>query len=195
MSIDRKDDISELPFFVISDTHYGHNPIIDYADRPLDHEEIMNERWKETVKPDDLILHLGDVVFGKAVVFPDMFRDLPGKKYLIRGNHDKRRRKFYRRAGFEIIDPFHSMFEGYDIHFSHFPQPRLVKRNPKTLNVHGHTHENVSPDRRLINVCVEQIGYRPIWIETLLRDRIQEIEYGVRAGNTKVGLGDTTSTG
>jgi calcineurin-like phosphoesterase family protein len=174
--IDRKDRISELPFWVISDTHFSHNPIIDYAGRPKDHEDLMYERWRETVKPNDFVLHLGDVVFGNGRVFPETFAKLPGKKFLVKGNHDKRKRKFYRRAGFWILEPFTSEFEGYKVHFSHHPQPRMVKRNPNTLNVHGHTHENIQPDKRLINVCVEQTDYRPVWIEDVLNDRIREIE-------------------
>lgn len=136
----------------------------------------MIENWKNIVGKDDIILHLGDVVFGKARVFPEMFQELPGKKYLIKGNHDKRKRKFYRRAGFNIIEPFQSKFGEYSVAFSHYPQPRLVKRSPKTLNVHGHTHENIQPDKRLINVCVEQTDYSPVWIEDILKNRIEELE-------------------
>lgn len=169
-------DITERPFWVISDTHFFHNNIVKYAGRPENHQELMIANWQRLVQPNDLVLHLGDIAFGKADDFPSIADQLPGRKYIIKGNHDKRKRKWYRRCGFTVLEGLVASYENdWTIHFSHYPMPRLV-RTPKHLNVHGHIHENLMKDRRMINVSVEQIDYSPVWIETLLSDRIAELE-------------------
>jgi calcineurin-like phosphoesterase family protein len=58
----------------------------------MGHNEIMVKRWHETVTDDDVVLHLGDVVFTRDKEKNDRFFDeigpnLPGDKYLILGNH------------------------------------------------------------------------------------------------------------
>lgn len=168
------------PFWVVSDTHFHHKRIIELAGRPENHDELMLKNWIDTVGPRDRVLHLGDLAFGKGDEFSDLAEKLPGHKYIIRGNHDKRRRKWYRRHGFTVLDGFNSEFtdqEGneWNIRFSHYPQPKLV-RQPRTLSVHGHTHENVAKDKRLINVCVEQTDYKPVWIVDVLNERINQLE-------------------
>lgn len=70
----------EMKEWIISDTHFSHAKIIEYCNRPFRNVEQMNEtiiaRWKGAVKPEDVVYHLG-------------ISQLPGKKILIRGNHDK----------------------------------------------------------------------------------------------------------
>ena len=51
--------------FFTSDTHFGHNNIIEYCKRPYTSVEEMDaaleKNWNEVVKPDDLVYHLGDL--------------------------------------------------------------------------------------------------------------------------------------
>src|SRR6056300_1693420 len=86
--------------FVISDTHFNHDLILTFKDyigkpvREFDSVEQMNEcmmdNWVSVVKPEDTIIHLGDVLFGENKVdwLEANFAKLPGKKHLILGNHD-----------------------------------------------------------------------------------------------------------
>lgn len=81
--------------FVISDTHWFHDNIIGFCDRPVNHDELMVTRWNETVQPSDLVLHLGDVCKMNGAA-RERWRDevaplLNGTKLLILGNHDVRK--------------------------------------------------------------------------------------------------------
>jgi len=77
--------------FILSDTHWWHDNIVTYHQRPVAHTELIIERWKHEVRKDDIVLHLGDVVHGISsqdlyAVFPTK---LPGRIFLVPGNHDK----------------------------------------------------------------------------------------------------------
>jgi calcineurin-like phosphoesterase family protein len=53
-----------MTIFFTSDTHFGHQNIIDFCDRPWRTADEMNEalieRWNRLVGPNDTIYHLGD---------------------------------------------------------------------------------------------------------------------------------------
>lgn len=79
-----------MKIFVIADTHFYHKNIVKFENRPLDNVEQIIANWNKAVRPDDLVIHLGDVIFGlnKDTVLPDLMKRLMGKKILCRGNHD-----------------------------------------------------------------------------------------------------------
>jgi uncharacterized protein len=56
------------------------------------HPEAFFERWRETVLEDDVVLIAGDISWGLRLeeALPDleMIDTLPGRKIIIRGNHD-----------------------------------------------------------------------------------------------------------
>ena len=58
---------SNMAKFIIADTHFFHENIIDYCDRPFKDWQEMNavmiERWNEVVTPEDEVYHLGDCIF------------------------------------------------------------------------------------------------------------------------------------
>jgi len=152
---------------VISDTHWFHDNVVAYCDRPAHHDVLMLSNWYETVGPSDLVLHCGDVAVGVAAeVLPERLPSLPGRIFLIRGNHDygKRLRQYVSR-GWSVVEPFEAEYRGWTVRFSHKPIPDLP---PRTLNVHGHIHTRPAPSAAHINVSVEQIDYRPVRLSELL---------------------------
>jgi len=42
--------------WIISDTHFGHRNIVEYQDRPENHDEIMIRRWAASVGEDDVLM-------------------------------------------------------------------------------------------------------------------------------------------
>ena len=85
--------------WLVSDTHFNHSKILEFTQggrsiRPFSNVDEMNQtmldNWANTVKPQDTVIHLGDVLFGENKVewLEANFAKLPGKKRLVLGNHD-----------------------------------------------------------------------------------------------------------
>lgn len=155
--------------WVISDTHFGHKNIGKYGGRPDDHETKMLYEWTKLVRPQDQILHLGDVVFANYPKWKVLIRHLPGEKFLIKGNHDKQMDPYYVDCGFTIVSPF--------VHKNHAftHQPASTMFPPPIgnwiTNIHGHIHNNgyhedlegeLFPSKNYINMCVEMTDLKPV---------------------------------
>ncbi len=78
--------------FFTSDHHFGHTNIIKFSERPFKDVQEMNEelikRWNEKIQPNDRVYHLGDVGLGNADELGEILKQLNGKIYLIKGNHE-----------------------------------------------------------------------------------------------------------
>lgn len=153
--------------YVISDTHFGHANIITYAQRPFasvsDMDEHMIEAWNRTVRPQDHVYHLGDVAVSQQVLNAVLPR-LHGHKRLVLGNHDNHApiqdyaRYFEKILVWRLFKPL--LLTHVPIHPGSFGKAQV--------NVHGHLHESPSPAGPYINVCVEQIDYTPVHLDTLI---------------------------
>lgn len=84
--------LSPNKIWFTSDTHFFHNKIIEYCQRPFANVEEMNNeliyRWNQVVRNDDVVFHLGDFCLGKAKKWNSILDKLNGKICLILGNHD-----------------------------------------------------------------------------------------------------------
>lgn len=162
-----------MDIWITSDTHFDHENVITYENRPFNNELEMTEKlienWNEFVKPNDLIFHLGDVFFCRKERIRDISPQLNGRKILIRGNHDKGiSNGFFNRLGFDVYNYY--FLEGFLL--SHYPQSEQPLRIAKELglltgNVHGHVHKNISGLDQTIYKCVsvEHTNYKPINLE------------------------------
>jgi len=138
-----------MKIYVISDTHWGHDNMIPYCGRPENFDDILIKNWNKIVKPEDLVIHLGDVIMGQnsAERLPSILATLPGKKALCRGNHDVEKKwgtgTNFMEAGFDFVC---DSFVHDNIAFSHCPLTPLPKQNNLNwkkevdLNIHGHFH-------------------------------------------------------
>ncbi len=93
--------------YFISDTHFNHNNIIKYCNRPFKDIEDMNESlvtsWNEVVGPEDTVYFLGDFCLGNRNEVIKFGHRLNGHKILIMGNHDKATRTAFLDAGFDEV--------------------------------------------------------------------------------------------
>lgn len=180
--IERK-DIDPERTWIISDTHFGHNNIIRFCNRPENHDEIMMEAWANVPTENSTLIHLGDLTYRGEDLFQDFIApQLSGgeRKLLILGNHDHQKPSYYEQAGFEIIEPFAFYYgpRATRVTFSHYPWED--HEGPLTgVHIHGHIHNNgYSGDRLVpfvknqINVSVEITNYRPVNLDALLRGYI-----------------------
>ncbi len=86
-----------MKIFAIGDFHLS---LDDRVDKPMDvfdeiwtnHVETISKNWNELVSADDVILLVGDMSWGssldESLLDLRFISDLPGKKILIKGNHD-----------------------------------------------------------------------------------------------------------
>jgi len=106
-----------MSIYAISDLHlsFGDNKPMDIFGEVWDnHTEKIKENWNKKVKENDLVLLPGD--FSWAMYLKDTDKDfeylnsLPGKKLLLKGNHDywwttlKKMREYIEENKFENID-------------------------------------------------------------------------------------------
>ena len=186
--------------FLVSDTHFGHLGVCKFTrndgvtklrpwDSPEEMDEEMVKRWNETVRPNDKVYHLGDVVINRKAL--KIMHRLNGDKVLIRGNHDIFRDEEYREH-FRELRAYHVM---NGMILSHIPI-HVDSIGRFGTNIHGHLHSNrvmylptwriddTRIDPRYHCVCVEQTDYRPISFEEVIK-RIKEEggEVGFRNGN------------
>ncbi len=90
---------------------------------------------------------------------------LPGKKILVRGNHDDKSLEKYTEMGWDFAcDSIVMKLGGVVILFSH--KPRLGHR--ADINIHGHFHDLHREDfsRLYLPLSLEAMGYQPIALDT-----------------------------
>lgn len=80
--------------YFTSDLHLGHRGIITMQNRPFTDIEEMNRtlinNFNCFVHKDDTVYILGDIAHHLTIPQAEnLIRKLNGKKYLIKGNHDK----------------------------------------------------------------------------------------------------------
>lgn len=122
--------------YLIADTHFNHANIATYCDRPKNFTELLIKRWNETVKAEDLVIHLGDVAIGPRSTVEHQVRSLNGRKILIRGNHDARGSNiWWMEHGFDFACDGMKFRNCWLTH-----QPSTSLADGCELNIHGHLH-------------------------------------------------------
>ena len=169
-----------MNYWIIGDTHFGHNMLVEKNYRILNFEEEVLKNLK-VIQENDIVICLGDVAFySHAYWVQEMMLSVPKsvKWWLCKGNHDRKSNSWYLSQGFAMVcESFYLKQFGYDLIFSHCPVD-LNKEN-SWLNIHAHFHD--SDHRRkepkyngiLTNrhklFALETTKYKPV----LLRDMVE----------------------
>ena len=186
-----KIDTSITKIWFTSDTHFGHQNILKFCERPfVSIEEMDNtiiERWNSKVGKDDIVFHLGDFAFATNKRWQELISLLNGKIYLILGNHDITRWPgTYTMQLFDRVENqmMLKIDNKYKVYLNHFPFLCYdgTYRNPEdcTIQLHGHVHERVGgigkDDQRLqyrfpyqYDVGVDNNNFYPISWEEILK--------------------------
>ena len=112
--------------FFTSDTHFGHENIIKFCNRPFANAQEMNEtlinNWNRVVGPDDTIFHLGDFAFGGSYLWNNMLDRLNGHIHLVIGNHDRKNlRQGYVQKFDSIYPQLQINIDGRSVYLNHYP--------------------------------------------------------------------------
>ncbi len=84
-----------MSIYAISDFHLSlttNKPMDIFGDNWAGHWDKICSSWRENITEEDIVLSAGDTSWGISVeeAYPDLkaIDELPGKKFVIRGNHD-----------------------------------------------------------------------------------------------------------
>ena len=86
-----------MSIYAISDLHLSfgekvEKPMDIYGSKWVNHAERLYENWQQTITSTDTVLIAGDVSWGLRMneALPDLqwIDELPGKKIIVKGNHD-----------------------------------------------------------------------------------------------------------
>ncbi len=158
-----------------ADTHFDHAKLWSVWDhRKKGFEKEIVKAWNSVVSKYDKVLHLGDVSISNQGNTVFWTKQLNGRKYLIRGNHDNHTDGWYRTCGFETMPNAYKKFgqkDGSYIHvlFTHEPVVDLPKG---WFNIHGHlhgdSHRGILTTKNHFDVGVDAVGYKPIPLYEIL---------------------------
>lgn len=158
-----------MNYWVITDTHFGHKKMQEYCGRPEGFETKILHNLIMTCKTGDVLIHLGDICIGQDEHWHTELGYVHARKWLLRGNHDKKSLGWYLDHGWDfvadeiIIDIF-----GKRVLFSHRPTAECVF----DINIHGHHHntehhpeDEISVKNKLIFIEHE---YKPINLRSIV---------------------------
>lgn len=164
--------------FIISDTHFNHIDIINYAKRPFNSTKKMDDymiaQWNAVVSSNDIVYHLGDFGLDNRAEIESFVERLNGHIILIKGNHDTLPNAIYESAGLTVLKcselNVHQIGEanGTPIYATHKPP---ILTHPFRFDrriFFGHIHQRINcieGTGKNICCCVERLNYRPLCLE------------------------------
>ena len=166
-----KDEI--MNYWIITDTHFGHTKMQEYCGRPKEFENKIIKNTLSACKPGDVLIHLGDICIGDDEKWHNLFtRHISAKRWLIRGNHDKKSSGWYMSHGWDCVaDELLLDIFGKRILFSHRPATIGIFN----LNIHGHHHNtgHHPEDETTSKHCLVFIEheYSPISLRKIVESR------------------------
>ena len=167
-----------MKYYVISDTHFGHDKIIEYCQRPQDHEKLILRNLMIT-SSDCVLIHLGDICIGDdAKWHKTMWKHWNGRKILTQGNHDTKSASWYLEHGWDFVcESFKMEYCGKKICFSHKPQPW---DGDWEINVHGHLHNLGHREKEFKELkqwhrlySPELMNYQPIELSKFIQTEVK----------------------
>ncbi len=162
-----------------ADTHFGHDNIIKYCDRPfkdaghMDVELIAN--WNEAVGPDQVVFHLGDFTFHGKRNVPNLLNRLNGEVILIQGNHDKTNTLRHFK---DVHDLAEVVVEDQRIVMCHYAMQRWNHSFRGSWHIYGHSHGTLAPNwgRKTCDIGVDSWGYKPVSFHQLKKEMVMHGE-------------------
>lgn len=159
-----------------ADPHYGHDRIIGFCNRPFPDVATMNARLlaecRARVQADDDLWILGDFTAGKSGgaqrrEVRSIFHALPGRRHLIRGNHDL---PWVRELPWDsVAETADIVVDGRRLFLGHYPMITWPGARRSGLQLFGHVHQNWRGSRNAVNVGVDVWNFRPVTLPEIER--------------------------
>ncbi len=138
--------------YFTSDTHFGHDKIRELTRRPFadcqEMDEALIKNWNDTVPPDGIVFHLGDVARCQKDYALSILQRLNGTIYLIVGNHDPGMFNQQILARFAAVN-YQMLIEcaGVKFYLNHFPFLCYCGLYEKRWQLFGHVHSSLDLSR------------------------------------------------
>ena len=148
-----------------SDLHFGHRRILNFVPNRIKefnlnleeenvietHDNLLIEKWNNTISKHDIVYILGDVSFVSSDDTKKILEKLNGKKHLIMGNHDSPcsslSNYFVSTSQIKEVTfkKIHYSFLEEDLHciLCHYPLIAWNRRMHGSVMLHGHTHGSI----------------------------------------------------
>lgn len=161
-----------------SDTHFNHENIIKYSNRPFLNLEDMTEalvnNWNALVNKNDTVFHLGDFALSRGkkhnALCDRLLERLQGQKWLITGNHD--RDEVVKNGRWIKVKSLHEIridlggMHKQRIVMCHYPLRTWPQIHRGSWMLHGHSHGNLKDiGGKTLDVGVDVHGYSPVSID------------------------------
>jgi len=155
--------------YFTSDLHAFHKNILDYDNLPFCSVEVYREfivkTWNDLITDEDEVYLLGDTCVGGRGSEIDYFlQSLKGKKYLVKGNHEKEimKNKSLHRHFVWIKDYFVFDYQNQRFVLMHFPIEEWLNKSHGSIHLHGHSHGSSRPQKNRLDVGFSASGLN-IW--------------------------------
>lgn len=186
--------------YYIADTHFGHENIIRLCSRPFETAAEMDRHmlaaWQRTVRPEDEVYIVGDFSFRSRQPTAGILEQLPGRKILLRGNHDRWVK--VEPAAVQQLEAVHDLLmiedtapdpgtgvpRSFSVVLCHYPLLEWPQYHRGSLHVYGHVHnskghvyaalrrpfypEEPGPHPRALNAGADICGFRPVTLAELM---------------------------
>lgn len=142
--------------FFTADLHFGHKNILQHQpNRPFANEDDTSahdawllDLWKSTVDKYDSVYILGDLTFFKSEDARHLLEKLPGRKYMIIGNHDGSIKAYsnYFMTTAQIMDltikptVCAGLSDNMMLSLCHYPMVTWNHKPHGSIMLHGHCH-------------------------------------------------------
>lgn len=129
--------------FYISDLHIGHANVLQFDNRPFFtltemHQAIINN-WNSAVGKGDDVYILGDFAW-KNDDGLEVIKQLNGKKFLIKGNHDRLSPELEKQ--FVWVKDYEEIKDnGNHVILCHYPIPHFHNSDYGYYHLYGHIHQ------------------------------------------------------
>lgn len=168
--------------YYIADTHFGHENIISFSNRPFDcveeMDEFMIDSWNDVVGNDDDIYIIGDFAYRSKNDYVYYLKRLKGRKHLIIGNHDRKMLSDEEAMSYFIdVERLTMAQDGNtSIVLCHYPILEWSGYYRKAYHIHGHIHNRKNEafgvlrnKERALNAGVDIINFKPCSFQDLIQ--------------------------
>ena len=163
---------TKIKVWFCSDLHFGHKSVLYFHPERREaagitmeelqedknaaikkHDEWLIDKWNKTIAKGDFVYILGDFCLGNKEYTEKILNRLKGRKFLIRGNHDKScngLERYFEWVG-DIKEvkfthnqyPFIDENETFALEMCHYPMLTWNRRPHGTCHILGHCHNSI----------------------------------------------------